>query len=177
MLWACLLVGAASGPADAASRFRLSTVPERIVAAHNMERSTFRIAPLRWDNRLAAQAASYARWLAGSGLFRHSDRRSRGGAGENLWMGTSGAYSIEQMIAGWTSERRMFIPGIFPNVSRTRSWHDVGHYSQMIWPTTTVVGCGLANGRGTDVLVCRYGPAGNVDGRPVPGWSVRLSAR
>ena len=90
-------------------------------------------------------------------------------------MGTTGAFSIEQMIGGWTSERRWFVPGRFPYVSRTRSWHDVGHYTQMIWPTTTTVGCGIASARGNDVLVCRYGPAGNVDGSPVGGW--RLSSR
>ena len=144
---------------------------------HNMERATFRVPPLRWDQRLAAQAASYARWLAATGMFQHSDRRSRGGTGENLWMGSRGAFSIEQMVGGWSSERQMFRPGTFPYVSRTRSWHDVGHYTQMIWPTTKAVGCGLASARGNDVLVCRYGPAGNVEGWRLPAWNFRLSSR
>ena len=159
------------------SAMRLTTAPQRLLAAHNMERAVARVRPMRWSSALAAQATTYARMLAASGMFQHSDRRSRGGLGENLWMGTTGAYSIEQMISGWTSERRMFVPGTFPHVSRTRSWHDVGHYTQMIWPTTTTVGCGIASARGNDVLVCRYGPAGNVMGRPVGGWSVRMSAR
>jgi hypothetical protein len=41
----------------------------------------------------------------------------------------------------------------------------------MIWPTTTRVGCALASTPRTDYLVCRYSPAGNIDGRwvgPVP---------
>lgn len=181
LLSAGLLAGAtASAPAFAASSrsaLRFVTVPERIIAAHNVERALFRLRPLHWDSRLAAQASSYARWLAASGLFQHSDYRARGGAGENLWMGTSRAFSIEQMLSGWSSERSMFVPGTFPYVSRTRSWHDVGHYTQMIWPTTKSVGCGIATARGNDVLVCRYGPAGNVEGSPVPGWNVRFSAR
>ena len=168
-----------STPALAAPRtfsmVRLATAPERLLAAHNMERAMAHVPPMRWSTQLAAQATSYARLLAATGMFQHSDRGSRGGLGENLWMGTTGAFSIEQMIGGWTSERRWFVPGRFPYVSRTRSWHDVGHYTQMIWPTTTTVGCGIASARGNDVLVCRYGPAGNVDGSPVGGW--RLSSR
>ena len=101
------------------------------------------------------------------GNFPHSDRRARRGIGENLWMGTGGAFSPEQMVGNWASEKQWFRPGIFPNVSRTGNWKQIGHYSQIIWPTTTRVGCGLARGAGHDVLVCRYSPAGNVDGRPV----------
>jgi hypothetical protein len=83
-------------------------------------------------------------------------------------MGTRGAFLPEQMIAGWSTERRLFRPGVFPYVSRSGSWHEVGHYTQMLWPTTTRVGCGLASARGNDVLVCRYSPPGNIDGRRVP---------
>jgi hypothetical protein len=62
----------------------------------------------------------------------------------------------------------MFVPGLFPRVSRTGNWSAVGHYSQMIWPTTTRVGCALASSQLADYLVCRYAPAGNIDGRRVP---------
>jgi hypothetical protein len=37
----------------------------------------------------------------------------------------------------------------------------------MIWPTTTDLGCGDAQGGGFDWLVCRYSPGGNKDGQPV----------
>jgi hypothetical protein len=140
----------------------------RLLAAHNAERAAWRLPPLAWDPRLAAAASAYARMLAPVGALRHSDRSARPGQGENLWMGTRGAFLPEQMIAGWSTERRLFRPGVFPYVSRSGSWHEVGHYTQMLWPTTTRVGCGLASARGNDVLVCRYSPPGNIDGRRVP---------
>ena len=127
-----------------------------------------RVRPLVWDPALAAAAAGYARQLAVTGAFRHSDRRARAGVGENLWMGTRGAYSPERMIGNWASEKRWFRPGIFPRVSSTGRWSDIAHYTQIIWPGTTRIGCGIAGGRGRDVLVCRYAPAGNIDGRRVP---------
>ena len=142
--------------------------PDRIIALHNRERAAVGVPPLAWDSTLAAGAASYARSLALSGAFAHSDRRTRGGVGENLWMGTRGAFTVEQMVGSWASEKRMFVPGVFPRVNRSGNWSSVGHYSQMIWPTTTRVGCALASSRSADYLVCRYAPAGNIDGRRVP---------
>ena len=100
-------------------------------------------------------------------VFQHSDRKARPGTGENLWMGTHAAFSIENMVGGWASEKRFFTPGTFPNVARTGNWEDVGHYTQMIWPTTQRVGCALASTGRVDYLVCRYAGAGNIDGRPV----------
>ena len=157
-------VASAARPAPMAMA---SSFNARILAAHNRERSAMRAAPLVWDGSLAAGAATYAQYLASTGSFRHSDRRARGGVGENLWMGTRGVYSPERMIGNWASEKQWFRLGVFPNVSSTGRWSDVAHYTQVIWSTTTRVGCGIASGRGRDVLVCRYSPAGNIDGRRV----------
>ena len=104
----------------------------RIVAAHNSERGAVGMPPLSWDPALAAGAEVYAHQMAASGLFAHSDRSQRRGVGENLWMGTRGAFSFEAMVGGWAAEKRYFVPGVFPNNSRTGDWADVGHYTQMI---------------------------------------------
>jgi|tagenome__1003787_1003787.scaffolds.fasta_scaffold20989036_10 hypothetical protein len=145
-----------------------NTFPARILAAHNVERMQAGMPPLSWDPALGNAAAVYAQQMAMTGIFAHSDRSQRRGTGENLWMGTHGAFSIEAMVGGWVSEKRNFRAGIFPNVSRTSDWADVGHYTQMIWPTTQRVGCAIASTARVDYLVCRYATAGNIDGRPVP---------
>ena len=62
------------------------------------------------------------------------------------------------------AEARHFRPGAFPNNSRTGEWHDVAHYTQIVWPTTKEIGCALASNVTTDYLVCRYAPTGNKDG-------------
>jgi Cysteine-rich secretory protein family len=166
-----LAAAAASSPAAAQSSFAAG-FPARILAAHNAERARAGVPPLVWDNALGTAAASYATQMAMSGRFAHSDRSLRRGTGENLWMGTRGAFSLETMVGGWASEKRFFTPGVFPNNSRTGNWEDVGHYTQMIWPTTTRVGCALASTQRIDYLVCRYAGAGNIDGRPV-GYASR----
>jgi hypothetical protein len=143
-------------------------VPQRLLATHNSARIAAGVPPLRWDPQLAAGAQTYAAQLAQTGQLVHSPRQSRPGQGENLWMGTAGAYSPEFMVQSWADERRLFRPGTFPNVSATRNWADVAHYTQMIWRSTTSVGCAIQRSGRRDVLVCRYSPAGNRDGVAVP---------
>jgi hypothetical protein len=130
---------------------------------------------LEWDSELGVAAARYAFQLAISDLFSHSDSRARGGAGENLWMGTRGAFSVESMVKSWVSESRQFRAGIFPTVSWTGDWRDVGHYTQIVWPTTQRVGCALATNTRNDFLVCRYWPAGNIIGGVVRAPPRRLA--
>jgi hypothetical protein len=141
--------------------------PARILAAHNAERARAGLPPLQWDNALGTAAAAYAQQMALTGQFAHSNRHARPGTGENLWMGTHGAFSLKAMVGGWSSEKQWLVPGIFPNNSRTGNWADVGHYTQMIWPSTTRVGCAIASTPRIDYLVCRYSGAGNIDGRRV----------
>jgi hypothetical protein len=166
-LGAALIAAAGSSAAYAASPSTFaSQFAARVLAAHNITRARAGVAGLVWDPALGSAAAAYAQQMAITGVFQHSDRKARPGVGENLWMGTRGAFSVETMVGSWVSEQRLFMPGIFPNNSRSGNWADVGHYTQMIWPTTTHVGCALASNSRTDYLVCRYSPAGNIDGRP-----------
>ena len=141
-----------------------SAIAAPLIEAHNLERAAFGSPPLIWDPVLAAGAQSHARTLASLGTLRHSPRQQRPGQGENLWIGTRGAYPLPSMVGTWASERRLFRPGRFPAISRTGKWAEVGHYSQMVWPTTSRLGCALASSARWDVLVCRYSPPGNVDG-------------
>ena len=132
---------------------------------HNMARRDFGVPALVWDAGLAADAAAYARTLAATDRFQHAVRVSgKPVQGENLWMGTRGAYAYRDMTGSWIEEGKDFRVGAFPDLSRTGSWHDVGHFTQIIWSGTRAVGCGVAANAENDVLVCRYFPAGNVWG-------------
>ena len=154
-------------PADARPQ-DLSNLPGRLLSLHNRERAEAGTPRLVWDDGLAGAASSYGPRLAALGRLAHSPRESRPGQGENLWMGTAGAFSLEEMVGGWIGEKRLFRPGIFPNVSRSGHGADVAHYTQMIWSRTARVGCALHRSGRSDFLICRYSPAGNVSGERVP---------
>ena len=143
-------------------------IAARALSAHNRERGRLGEAPLVWDETLAQGALDWARELARSGRFEHASAARRKRAGENLFMGTAGAYSIEAMIEQFMAERDDFLPGTFPYVTRDGNWHNVAHYTQIVWRGTRRMGCAIARGRRDDVLVCRYWPAGNIFGQKVP---------
>jgi hypothetical protein len=160
------LAGSVGEAAPKSTAVRLDDFSQRLLDAHNRERQRLGIAGLAWSDQLAADAAMWSASLARRHAFEHA--RNTRGSGENLWMGSAGAYTPEQMIGGFIDEARYFRPGRFPNVSRTGNWADVGHYSQLIWADTRQVGCARAKGGGDEYLVCRYWPAGNVMGQKVP---------
>lgn len=136
-----------------------------MISAHNKARRQYGVGPLVWDEALARDAGSYAQILARTNRFEHDAQRGRQPKqGENLWMGTRSAYSYSEMIGHLVGERRYYRPGRFPDVSRTGDWSKVGHYTQIVWPTSQRVGCATASNRANDYLVCRYWPAGNVVG-------------
>jgi hypothetical protein len=151
------VAGAASGQAP-------SGISAHLLALHNGERARVGSPALQWDPALAAAAAAYGPVLERLGRLEHSPRASRPGQRENLWMGTRGAFTPDDMVGSWIAERRHFQPGVFPNVSRTGNWLDVSHYTQLIWRTTTHVGCAVHRAARYDYLICRYSPPGNRDG-------------
>ena len=72
------------------------------------------------------------------------------------------------MISAWGGESVYFKYGVFPDVSTTGNWMDVGHYTQIIWRNTLTVGCGGALGSdGLYRFVCNYSPPGNYIGETV----------
>ena len=139
---------------------------QRLLAAHNQERALVGAPPLQWDAELAAHAASYGPTLASLRRLVHSPREGRPHERENLAMAWHGTMGPEQLVEMWSSEKRLLQPGLFPAVSRTGQWEDVAHYTQMVWPTTTRVGCAIYS-VDWDYLICRYSPPGNIDGKPI----------
>jgi hypothetical protein len=133
-----------------------------ILQEHNSIRSDLQLPSMVWSEDLAKDALAWARHLAAIDQGQH-DPSSRGKEGENIWWGTTGAFSYGQMVGFWGGEKKMFKYGVFPDCKTNRS-AVVGHYTQIVWKNTTSVGCALASNGKTDYLVCRYSPPGNVEG-------------
>ena len=148
-------------PADRGDALLRSSV----LGAHNRARAQFGVPGVRWSDELAAGALAHAQYMAATGIYGHDQtpgRRKK--SGENLWRGQRGLFSYDVMIGVMVEEARHFRAGAFPDNSVNGDWHAVAHYTQIIWPTTTEVGCALASSATTDYFVCRYAPTGNKDG-------------
>jgi uncharacterized protein YkwD len=158
-------------------RLRRVTIPEMykggdmaktILAVQNQERAEVGVPPLTWSDKLAAGAQTWADHMATTGEFGHS---TCCGAfrdyGENLAV-VKGDNAMGGIVGAgqkfWISEKKDYHGGPFQTIASNGA---PGHYAQMVWRTTTEVGCATASGNGgtTAVLVCRYTPPGNTVGQ------------
>jgi pathogenesis-related protein 1 len=120
---------------------------------HNQYRAEVGVPPLAWSPRLAAWAQDWADHLASSGCaFEH---RSDNPYGENLAAGPAESYGVAEGVKAWYSEKQDYPGGPL----RADTWGL--HYTQMVWRSTTKVGCGKASCNGNLIVVCNYDPRGN----------------
>lgn len=83
--------------------------------------------------------------------------------GENIFWGSSFRFfSPVKASESWYSE----IKDYKNQVLNERNWYAAGHYTQMVWKTTTSVGMGKAVcPNDAIIIVANYDPAGNVMGQ------------
>jgi len=131
-----------------------------IMQVHNAERAAVNVPELTWSDSLAADAKGWAEHLATVGSLVHATGT---GQGENLWSGTAGAYNTAEQVKSWADEKNNYNGGAI--TKWVKGDPVTGHYTQMVWRSTTQVGCATATGGGNDYLVCRYSPPGNYIGQ------------
>jgi uncharacterized protein YkwD len=139
-----------------------------ILTIHNRERTAVGVPPLVWNDKLAAGAKNWAEQMVTTAGFAHS---TCCGAFKNYGEGIAGIQNATNLgiIDGeerWIAEKNN--PGyhggpFYPDPKSTNG--APGHYTQIVWKSTTEVGCGIAppgNALGFMVLVCQYKPPGNI---------------
>jgi uncharacterized protein YkwD len=164
--------GAPSGGIRFSSSLVTSTQPsispnyiQDILYSHNIHRTNATVPGLTWNNTLADIAVD----IAVKCIYAHDTSTGGGGYGQNIGAGAPPedipAMITDQMYNGEIN----FYPGYGtePDMGNFERW---GHYSQIVWKSTTSVGCatlqcprGLANtGAGVRpyFTVCNYSPAG-----------------
>ncbi|XP_063908893.1 venom allergen 3-like [Zophobas morio] len=126
---------------------------------------------LKWDARLAKQAQK----IADTCKFKHVPVKDvRWAVGQNLFKLSSTDHikgiNVTEAIYAWFNEHELYT---YPHYTK-----ESGHYTQVVWANTKYVGCGYtfykAGGKFKyqKLLVCNYGPAGNVQGyAPYKPWS------
>jgi len=130
-----------------------------ITAYHNKVRADVGVGPLQWSPALANYAQEWTDHLAGT--ICGMKHRTEPLYGENLFQGTVGAFTALDGAKAWESEKKDYKGGM---LTRT-NWQPIGHYTQMVWRNTRMLGCGEAVCDTTLIVACNYDPPGNVLGR------------
>jgi pathogenesis-related protein 1 len=131
---------------------------------HNKARADVGVAPLAWSADIAAYAQRWADHLAASGCrmeHRPSSGKWRRLYGENLFMGTAGAYGVGDAVEAWVGEKKDYRGKALDG----SNWHAAGHYTQVVWRGTRRFGCAKSACRDMVIVVCNYDPPGNVMGQ------------
>ena len=159
---------------------------EAMLEAHNRWRAEHQAPPLAWSSELARYAQAWAETLVrrhpgellhsddGTGTRPEAKELGYGGWGENLYWGSAVRWTdgrteakrdlpAEHVVDSWGSEVEWydFVSGECSPAAE----HGCGHFTQMVWRTSTHVGCGRAFGSDdAQVWACSYDPPGNFVG-------------
>lgn len=127
-----------------------NSLASEIVDYHNKVRSEHGVGSLSWSDKLAGYAQDY---LSGDNcVFKHSG----GPYGENIAIGYP---EIEDALDAWYNEKDEY------DYSSGQFSESTGHFTQMVWKSTTEVGCATQECSGGTFLVCEYSPRGNFLGQ------------
>jgi hypothetical protein len=128
-----------------------------ILDRHNEYRCMHGVAPLRWNDAIAQHAAKWAKESGGRMVHSSDQFRTNvsgfGMVGENLAWGTS-RFTSKGAVDVWHKEIKFTDNGTLSSFN-----FQAGHYTALIWKTTTDVGCAVYK----KLLVCQYGPIGNTE--------------
>jgi|GEM_PF-608881 len=148
--------------------------PAAIIAAHNKWRAEAGVAEeLSYSPALALSAQAWVDHLKYANHCRMRHSETNGQYGENLYWASAVKWSNgkkemqqvspEAVVDSWGKERANYDYA----KNRCKPGTMCGHYTQIVWRTTSAVGCGSAVCEGTNeqVWACQYLPAGNWVGR------------
>lgn len=149
---------------------------QAILDTHNRIRTHVGVPPLIWSNKMSEYAQKWARHLANNNGCRMQHRATAGSnplkAGENIYWASplrwsDGHTEIQtispsKVVHAWASEKADYH---YANNS-CNPGKQCGHYTQIVWHSTTEVGCGMSLCPDkAHIWVCNYNPAGNWVGK------------
>jgi pathogenesis-related protein 1 len=164
-LFTLIIAKAQTIPANTGSAVNTQEALDALML-HNKVRKDVGTAALTWSSELATFAQAWANHLAKNCSFKHRPPNGEWAQqyGENLFYGTAKTLTASEASQAWYNEIKDYKYGKL----NTQNWSKTGHYTQMVWNTTTQVGIGKAScPSGAIIIVANYNPRGNyLDQKP-----------
>ncbi|XP_066935360.1 uncharacterized protein [Clytia hemisphaerica] len=146
----------------------MENIKATCLAAHNAKRSLHEMTPLMtYDMALARRAQTYVEYVLENNMkFDHDGFRKyngyEDGVGENLFGSSSSDATSADAVTSWYNEINNY--NFATGTKLSPEGGDIGHFTQLVWASSTKLGCGMAKSDKGTYVVSRYLPAGNMDG-------------
>ncbi len=124
-----------------------------MIQAHNVYRAKHGSPPLKWSVEAAKKAQSWAERLASTGTLQHGNHDHMG---QNIAYKSGSEYKGQEVVDNWYSEEKTY------NYSTPGFHGNSGHFTQLVWKSTTHIGVGRAVIGSKTYVVANYTPAGNI---------------
>ena len=131
---------------------------------------------MTWSDTIATDAQSYADTLAQSGAWEHDPKNhagyTNGPYGENLFTSfhsTGHIPTLAEATQAWVAEKSFYTYGVIGDTSTCDTGKICGHYTQVVWRSTSEVGCArsrykIGSKKDWYLIVCKYKTPGNYTG-------------
>ncbi|XP_058811260.1 scoloptoxin SSD558 [Topomyia yanbarensis] len=122
---------------------------------------------MQWDDELAAKAQEWSEQC----MFKHDPKKRLGRftMGQNLALISSSGSLDDDRDSDFSGRIRRWFDEVKKYSFGARFSLATGHYMQLVWAETFLVGCGFSyyysGNKYNKLYVCNYGPAGNVQGQ------------
>ncbi|KAK4345614.1 hypothetical protein RND71_035790 [Anisodus tanguticus] len=140
-------------------------VQQEFLKSHNNLRASVGVPPLQWDANLAAFSQSWANQRKQQCDYR---QHSTSPYGENIFWELYRQNTASSIVQKWFAEKQFFNHATNQcNCQPGRAGCECGHYLNVIWKTTTKVGCSgfvYCDDQKGAIVVCSYDPIGNYKG-------------
>lgn len=135
--------------------------PLLFVYEHNLVRAKKELAPLSWDARVAAYAASYAEERRHDCEVIHSRPPPEDDYGENIYWCSGKDWTPGDAVKAWADEESFYNY----ETNTCQEGEMCGHYTQLVWSMSEKVGCAAVHcDTGDSFVTCNYSPPGNYEG-------------
>ncbi|XP_017860516.1 PREDICTED: Golgi-associated plant pathogenesis-related protein 1 [Drosophila arizonae] len=124
-----------------------------VLQAHNQYRARHGAPPLELDENLCRVASQWAQHLLNTNSFQH---RQNNQYGENLYMASGANLNGAAAVKSWYDEIKDY------NFRSPSFQSSTGHFTQVVWKGSRLLGAGIAQRGNTVYIVCNYDPPGNI---------------
>ncbi len=155
--------------ATPSAQYRFNT--NEMLSTHNVVRKSVGVPSLTWSDSISESAQAWSEVLKTEKCAMRHDPDTP--YGENIFWSWNSNGKNKDLISTpsdattwWTSETAFYNY----DENTCKKGEQCDHYTQMVWGSTTEVGCGVSTcirgSEHTDIWVCRYNPPGNNGDRP-----------